>query len=195
MLIQIAGRNIDLGDALRTRIENGLEDAVTKYFDRATEGNVSMSRDGHLYDVECQVSLPSGISLQSRGEANEPYAAFEVALDKLEKRVRRYKRRLRDHHRPDRGPLPAETANSFVIAPEDENDSETEVDYDTVEAPVVVAETQTQIKTMTASMAVMQLELMEIPALMFRNAKHGGLNMVYRREDGHIGWVDPSKTS
>ncbi|MAK60329.1 MAG: ribosomal subunit interface protein [Ponticaulis sp.] len=194
MLIQIAGRNIDLGDALRNRIENGLEDAVTKYFDRATEGNVSMSRDGHLYDVECQVALPSGISLQSRGEANEPYAAFEVALDKLEKRVRRYKRRLRDHHRPDRGPLPAEMANSFVVAPADENESETEVDYDTVEAPAVIAETQTQIKTMTASMAVMQLELMEIPALMFRNAKHGGLNMVYRREDGHIGWVDPSKT-
>ena len=81
MQIQIAGRNIDLGDALRTRIEDGLEDAVTKYFDRATEGNVSMAKDGHLYDVECQVALPSGISLQSSGQADDPYAAFEVALE------------------------------------------------------------------------------------------------------------------
>ena len=191
MQIQIAGRNIDLGDALRNRIESGLEDAVTKYFDRATEGNVSMARDGHLYEAECQVALPSGISLQSRGEADDPYAAFERALDKLEKRVRRYKRRLRDHHRQDRSPLPAEAANSFVVSALEEEDSD--VDYDTVEAPAVIAETQTQIKTMTASMAVMQLELMEIPELMFRNAKHGGLNMVYRREDGHIGWVDPAK--
>ena len=191
MHIQIAGRNIDLGEALQTRIESGLEAAVTKYFDRATEGNVSMTKDGHLYEVECQVALPSGISLQSSGEADDPYAAFESALDKLEKRVRRYKRRLRDHHRQDRTPLPMEAASSFVVAPSDEDDSD--VDYDTVEAPVVVAEQQTEIKTMTASMAVMQLELTEVPALMFRNAVHGGLNMVYRRSDGHIGWVDPGK--
>ncbi len=193
MHIQIAGRNIDLGEALQTRIESGLEAAVTKYFDRATEGNVSMAKDGHLYEVECQVALPSGISLQSSGEADDPYAAFESALDKLEKRVRRYKRRLRDHHRQDRSPLPIEAASSFVVAPSDEESADSDIDYDTVEAPVVVAETQTNIKTMTASMAVMQLELTEVPALMFRNAVHGGLNMVYRRTDGHIGWVDPGK--
>ncbi|MAP94756.1 MAG: ribosomal subunit interface protein [Ponticaulis sp.] len=194
MQVQIAGRNIDLGDALRERIESGLEDAVTKYFDRAIEGNVSMTKDGHLFEADCQVALPSGISLQSSGEANDPYAAFEVALDKLEKRVRRYKRRLRDHHQKDNGPLPAEMASSFVIAASDEDDAEDQVDYDTVEAPAVIAETETNIKTMTASMAVMQLELSEVPALMFRNAKHGGLNMVYRRSDGHIGWVDPGKS-
>lgn len=191
MQIQIAGRNIDLGEALRTRIENGLEDAVTKYFDRATEGSVSMMKDGHLYEVECQVALPSGISLQSSGEADDPYAAFESALEKLEKRVRRYKRRLRDHHRPDRTPMPAEMASAFVVASDEDDAEDDGIDYETVEAPAVIAENQTDIKTMTASMAVMQLELMEIPALMFRNAKHGGLNMVYRRKDGHIGWVDP----
>lgn len=193
MQIQIAGRNIDLGDALKTRIEEGLEAAVTKYFDRATEGNVSMVKEGHLYEAECQVALPSGISLQSSGEATDPYTAFETALDKLEKRVRRYKRRLRDHHRPDRGPLPAEMAASFVVAPSEDESENDDDDYLTVDAPAVIAETQTNIKTMTASMAVMQLELMEIPALMFRNAVHGGLNMVYRRNDGHIGWVDPGK--
>lgn len=192
MLIQIAGRNIDLGEALKSRIETGLEAAVTKYFERATEGNVSMVKDGHLYEAECQVALPSGISLQSSGEADDPYAAFELALDKLEKRVRRYKRRLRDHHRLDRSPMPMEAASAFVVAPSDDDEAET-IDYETVDAPVVVAEQKTKIKTMTASMAVMQLELTEVPALMFRNAVHGGLNMVYRRNDGHIGWVDPGK--
>lgn len=190
MQIQIAGRNLDLGEALRARIEDGLTDAVTKYFDRATEGNVTMSKDGHLYEVECQVSLPSGISLQSSGDANDPYAAFESALEKLEKRVRRYKRRLRDHHRPDRGPLPAEQVTSFVVASQEEDESE---DAPTVDAPAVIAEHKTDIRTMTASMAVMQLELTEVPALMFRNAVHGGLNMVYRRTDRHIAWVDPGK--
>ena len=194
MQIQIAGRNIDLGEALRTRIESGLEDAVTKYFDRATEGNVSMIKDGHLYEVECQVALPSGISLQSSAEADDPYAAFERALDKLEKRVRRYKRRLKDHHRPDPGPLPAEMVAYSVLASTDEEGSNADSDdSETVDAPAVIAEQQTDIKTMTASMAVMQLELLEVPALMFRNAVHGGLNMVYRRNDGHIGWVDPGK--
>ena len=194
MQIQIAGRNIDLGEALKNRIESGLEDAVTKYFDRATEGNVSMAKDGHLYEAECQVALPSGISLQSSGEANDPYAAFELALDKLEKRVRRYKRRLRDHHRPDSNRLPAEMVAYSVLSAADEDESEVDSgDVDTVDAPAVIAEQQTNIKTMTASMAVMQLELAEVPALMFRNAVHGGLNMVYRRNDGNIGWVDPGK--
>lgn len=194
MQVQIAGKNIDLGAALQERIEEGLEAAVTKYFDRATEGNVSMSKEGHLYEAECQVALPSGISLQSSGEADDPYAAFENALDKLEKRVRRYKRRLKDHHRADKDPLPAESTSYFVVASTEEED-DSDVDYDAVDAPVVVAEKEADIKTMTASMAVMQLELSEVPALMFRNAVHGGLNMVYRRNDGHIGWVDPGKTN
>lgn len=193
MQIQIAGRNIDLGEALQSRIEAGLEAAVTKYFDREFEGNVTMVKDGHLYEAECQVALPSGISLQSSGEADDPYAAFEISLDKLEKRVRRYKRRLKDHHRPDRGPLPAEAVSSFIVAASDDQSEDDEIDYETVDAPVVIAENRTNIRTMTASMAVMQLELTEAPALMFRNAVHGGLNMVYRRTDGNVGWVDPGK--
>lgn len=189
MQIHIAGRHFSLGEALQERIETGLEAAVTKYFDRATEGNVSMVKEGSLYDVECQVALPSGISLQSSGEAHDPYEAFEQALEKLEKRVRRYKRRLRDHHRNDKSPLPAEAVASYVVAPVEEDD-DASLD-ETVDAPAVIAETKTDIRTMSASTAVMQLELTESPAIMFRNPIHGGLNMVYRRNDGHIGWVDP----
>lgn len=193
MQIHIAGRHFSLGEALQERIETGLEAAVTKYFDRATEGNVSMVKEGALYDVECQVALPSGISLQSSGEAHDPYEAFEQALEKLEKRVRRYKRRLRDHHRNDKSPLPAEAVASYVVAPVEEDD-DAGLD-ETVDAPAVIAETKTDIRTMSASTAVMQLELTESPAIMFRNPIHGGLNMVYRRNDGHIGWVDPGSNT
>ncbi|MEL6226363.1 MAG: ribosome-associated translation inhibitor RaiA, partial [Pseudomonadota bacterium] len=109
MNIQIAGKHIDLGESLRTRIETGLEAAVTKYFDRPYDGSVTVTKDGYRTIVDCSVHLPSGIVLQSRGEAGEPYAALEDSLDKMEKRVRRYKRRLKDHHRPGRAPMPTET--------------------------------------------------------------------------------------
>lgn len=195
MLVQIAGKNLDLGDSLQETIEADFVAAVTKYFDRAIEGNVTVTKDAHLFEAECRVALPSGIALQASGEGGDARGAFEDALEKLEKRVRRYKRRLRDHHRGDREPLPAETASSYVVAASDEDADESYDDSeDTVDAPVVVAETKADVRTMTASMAVMQLELSEIPALMFRNAVHGGLNMVYRRSDGHIGWVDPGNS-
>lgn len=195
--IKIAGKNIELGDALQQRIAEGLEAAVSKYFQRTGDAHVTVTKEGHSMEVDLNVHLPSGIILQSQGQASDPYAALESALDKMEKRVRRYKRRLKDHHRPDRTPLPSEPAASFVLQPGDDEEvgAETEgprpngADY-----PVIVAESDARIRTMTVSEAVMQLELSEGPALMFRNARHNGLNMVYRRSDGHIGWVDPAGT-
>ncbi len=185
---------MDLGDALRERIETGLEAAVTKYFDREFDGHVTVSPNGHETEIDCNVHLPSGIILQSTGKADDPYAALDDALAKMEKRVRRYKRRLKDHHKNGRDPFPSEPASSFVLksAPEDE---EPEVPGEDGEAPVIVAESASQIRTMTVSEAVLQLELADAPALMFRNAKHKGLNMVYRRADGNIGWVDPATDS
>ena len=198
MKIQIIGKNIDLGDSLRGRIEAGLEGAVTKYFDRPSEGHVIVSKDAHLIGVDCNIHLPSGITLQAHGEANEPYAALEAALTKIEKRVRRYKRRLKDHQ-AKKSPMPSEDAQAFVFQGEPDVDDEQEGhDGDDAaanghdDAPLVVAEMTTQIKTMTVSEAVLQLELGDSPALMFRSQAHGGLNMVYRRSDGHIGWLDPA---
>lgn len=193
MQINIAGKQMELGDALRERIANGLEAAVSKYFDRTGDANVTVTREGHLTEVDCNVHLPSGIILQSTGKGDDSYAALEQALEKMEKRVRRYKRRLKDHHKPGRTPLPAEAATAFILQPneEPEGDDDTQANgADTT--PLTVAETAAVIRTMTVSEAVMQLELGDAPALMFRNAAHGGHNMVYRRPDGHIGWVDPS---
>lgn len=198
MQIKIAGKNVELGSALQERIADGLEGAVRKYFDRAGDAHVTVTKEGHLFEVDVNVHLPSGIILQSVGQADDPYAALENSLDKIEKRVRRYKRRLKDHHRPDRKPLPAEAASTFVIQSPGEDETEAHTDgaedaplTNGEDHPLTVAEGNAQIRTMTVSEAVMQLELGESPALMFRNARHNGLNMVYRRPDGHIGWVDP----
>jgi len=191
MQIQITGKHMDLGEALRGRIEAGLEAAVAKYFNRTGEANVFVSQHGPWVEVDCNVHLPSGIVLQSTGRADDPYAALEVSLDKMEKRVRRYKRRLKDHHAAAPQPLPASLAAESLILVSDTDDSEDSA-MEHGNAPLTVAETSVRIRTMTVSEAVMQLELQDVPALMFRNAGHDGLNMVYRRPDGHIGWVDPT---
>lgn len=183
MTIQIAGRHMDVGDALRERIADGLEAAVTKYFDRSFDGNVTVEKRGHEVLTDCSVHLPSGIVLQSSGTASDPYASLEDSLEKMEKRVRRYHRRLKDHHK--RAPMPSEPAAAFVIQGTDDEEP-------AGDAPLIVAESASDVKTMSVSEAVMQLELSETPAVLFRNVKHSGLNMVYRREDGNIGWVDPA---
>jgi ribosomal subunit interface protein len=183
--IQIAGRHLDVGDALKERISDGLEAAVTKYFDRSFDANVTVEKRGHEVVTECNVHLPSGIVLQSTGAASDPYASLEDSLEKMEKRVRRYHRRLKDHHK--RAPMPSEPANAFIIQGSDEEALE-----DKGEAPLIVAESASDVKTMSVSEAVMQLELSDTPAVLFRNVKHSGLNMVYRRKDGNIGWVDPA---
>jgi len=193
MQIQITGKHMNLGDAMRDRIEAGLEAAVAKYFNRTGEASVFVSQQGPFVEVDCNVHLPSGIVLQSTGRADDPYAALEVSLEKMEKRVRRYKRRLKDHHASAPLPMPAAPAAEALILVSDTDDSDDER-IEMGDAPLTVAETSVQIRTMTVSEAVMQLELQDVPALMFRNAGHDGLNMVYRRPDGHIGWVDPANT-
>ena len=193
MQIQITGKHMNLGAAMRDRIEAGLEAAVAKYFTRTGEASVFVSQQGPFVEVDCNVHLPSGIILQSTGRADDPYAALEVSLEKMEKRVRRYKRRLKDHHAAAPLPLPAQAASERLIQVSDTDDSE-DSGIEVGDAPLTVAETSVQIRTMTVSEAVMQLELQDVPALMFRNAGHDGLNMVYRRPDGHIGWVDPANT-
>lgn len=183
MTIRIAGRHMDVGKALQERIADGLEAAITKYFDREFDGHVTVEKRGHEILTDCNVHLPSGIVLQSSGTAKDPYASLENSLEKMETRVRRYHRRLKDHHK--RTPMPSEPAAAFVIqsTPDEETSGG---------APLIVAESASNVKTMSVSEAVMQLELSEAPAVLFRNVKHSGLNMVYRREDGNIGWIDPA---
>jgi ribosomal subunit interface protein len=196
--VQIAGKKLEVGAALQERITFGLEDRVSKYFNQTGEAFVTVSKPGWAFNVDCSIHLPSGVTLQAHGEGDDAYIAFEDSLSKIEKRVRRYKNRLRDHRAKD---APVEiAAERIILAPQpDEDTDSTDGAALSQEAnghdagPAIVAESDTKIRTMTVSMAVLQLEMADSPALLFRNAAHGGLNMVFRRPDGNFGWVDPGK--
>ena len=188
MDIQVSGKNMDLGEALQTHVSDKLTDSVRKYFDRGAEAAVTFTKGRNTVECEMTAHLASGVFLAAHGEAGDAYGAFEESLEKLEKRVRRYKRKLKNHHANGHEPLPAEAASYYLLeAPtQEEDDSPEELN------PVVIAESQTTLREMTVGSAVMQLDISEQPAIVFKNAAHGRINVVYRRRDGHIGWIDPT---
>ncbi len=188
MDIQISGKNLDLGQALQSHVTDNLSAGIHKYFDRGAEASVTFAKERSEVACEVVAHLASGVFLSAHGEGGDAYAAFEEALAKVEKRVRRYKRRLKDHHNDLKDPLPAENASYFTLAAPKDGDDEADSDE---AAPVIVAESSTAVRAMSVSDAVMQLDLSENPAFLFKNAAHGRLNVVYRRHDGHIGWIDP----
>ncbi|MEL6213808.1 MAG: ribosome-associated translation inhibitor RaiA [Pseudomonadota bacterium] len=189
MEIKVSGKNMDLGDALQAHVSEQLTESTSKYFGRGAAATVIFTKERHVVECEMTAHLDSGVFLAAHGEGGEAYAAFEDALEKLEKRLRRYKRRLKNHHANGKAPLPAENAAFYVLEPLGEETDDQADDGDPT--PVVVAEGQTPLREMTAGAAVMQLDLADQPAIVFKNAAHGRINVVYRRRDGHIGWVDP----
>ena len=195
MRVQVAGRQMDVGEALRTRIESELTSGVGKYFNRATDAVVTVGKNGGGIgiEVDCTVHLSSGISLQAAGHAGDAHSAFDDALGKLEKRVRRYKRRLRNHHADNKSPLPAEDATAYVLAPLQADTEDEAAPNGAADGPLVIAEATVPVRTMAVAMAVLQLDLKDAPVLMFRNAASGSLNVVYRRSDGNVGWIDPER--
>ncbi len=182
------GKQLNVGDALRTHVSDSLSRILGKYFGDAIEVSVTISRDGHMYRAVVVAHVGRGIQVQAQGSAEEPYPAFDTAAEHLAKRLRRYKSRLRDHHK-DSGPK-AETllAQQYILAGDDEEEAAEDVGQG---QPAVVAEMTTEIPSLTVSEAVMRMDLADQPALMFRNSSHSGLNMIYRRTDGNIGWIDP----
>lgn len=188
MQIKITGKNLDVGDALRTHVSEKLEQVLDKLFDRGASGHVMFRRDGSRFSSECSIHLDSGVHLQSSGESADPYQSFEQAAERLEKRLRRYKRRLKDHHAAR-----TEPAASFVLAEPDDDGDNLSDGVDGSDAPVIVAESTAPLPTLAVSEAVMRMDLSESTFILFRNAAHGGLNVVYRRDDGHIGWIDPAR--
>ena len=196
MQVQVSGKHIAVGEALRTRISDDLLTSIGKYFERGGDADVVLSRDGHGFRIDCAVTLASGQKLQSHGLGMDAHGAFDQALGKIETRIRRYKRRLKSHSHAAEAKA-AEVASSYVLRAPDEASDLDDWDESPHEGPpaaMVIAEAQAQLKTMTVSMAVMDLDLTEQPAIVFRNAAHGGLSVVYRRPDGNIGWIDPELT-
>jgi len=188
MQLQISGKHIDTGEALRQHVSDRLGDAVEKYFDRTVDAHVTFTKEGFAFHCNTQVHLSSGMVLQAQGEAGEIYAAFDNAMEHMEKRLRRYKRRLKNHHGDKSERAAYLEAPAFVIrAEEDENE-----EPDSLE-PIIIAEGTERVPTLTVGEAVMAMEVQDAPVLMFRNSAHGGFNIVFRRTDGNIGWVDPPR--
>jgi len=192
MQLIVKGQQIDVGDALREHVRQSLTSVFGKYFGDAIEGTVIFSREAHLLRASLTVHVGRGITAESEATADQPYAAFDIAADRLAKRLRRHKRRLRDHHKQPGGTAPeVQLADHYVLASTPEGADEGASGADEDGPPTVVAEMKAEILALTVSEAVMRLDLADSGALMFVNRAHGGLNMVYRRPDGNIGWVDP----
>lgn len=198
MHITVAGKQVETGEALQTHVREGLSSIARKYFDHALEANVTFRRDakGKGGAFACDINLKAGRNVFMRGEGEGPDAhrAFEVAAEHVAKRLRRYRRRVNDHARSlaEARDQAAETATQYVLQPEDEGEgtSTASVDGTKVDHSVIVAEQPTEIVRLSVSEAVMRLDLTQQTVLMFRNSGTGALNVVYRRADGCVGWID-----
>jgi ribosomal subunit interface protein len=186
MDISVKGKHLDVGDAMRGYAEDQLNAAVSKYFDRALDATVILSKEGRMFRAKISVHAGRGMVMQGGGQADDLYPAFDSALEHITKRLRRYKRRLRDHHK-GRGASESLPAQYSIIAAEEEEPV-------AGDQPTIIAEMSHEIATLTVGEAVMRLDLSENPVMMFRNGATGGLNVVYRRADGNIGWIDPVNT-
>jgi ribosomal subunit interface protein len=189
MRYQIVGKQIDIGEALQTHVKTQLDEVLTKYAGRPTDALVVFSRSAHEYVCEATVHLSTGLTAQAKAHATEIYASFEACCEKMDKQLRRYKRRLKNHHRDRTEPVELFGASSYILASEDMSE---ESEPESLQ-PIIVAETETQIPSLSVGEAVMQMELAGAPVLIFKNERKNGLNVVYRREDGNIGWIDPSQ--
>jgi ribosomal subunit interface protein len=188
MTFRVSGKNIDIGEALRGRIGERVAEALIKYFDGGYSGHATVEKDGFGFRTECALHLDSGITLQAEAIAADAYASADQAAIRIEKRLRRYKRRLKDRQatRPEDGPADISALSYVIEAPQDDTD-EGVIEFN----PVIIAESTTAFKRLSVSEAVIELDLTGTAVMVFRHAGHGRVNIVYRRPDGHIGWIDP----
>jgi ribosomal subunit interface protein len=186
MTLRVSGKNLDIGEALRQHVLEKVEATVARYFSGSVGGHVVMTREGSGYRSDCTLRLSSGISLHAEGRAHEPYLCFEQAADKIETRLRRYKTRLKGHAGVSAANVRGKVANYLVESPR-EDDEEPGEGFN----PVVVAEGTEELKTLSVASAVAELDLTGAPVVVFQHAGSGRVNVVYRRRDGAIGWLDP----
>ena len=187
MRYQISGMHIDIGQALQSHVKNELGDAVFKYAERPTDANVVFSKSGHEYVCETTVHLSTGLTAQAKAFSPEIYSAFDSCCEKMEKQLRRYKRRLKDHHKERPNPVELLEASSYILASDDANEDS---EPDSLQ-PIIIAEMETKIPSISVGEAVMQLELSGAPFLVFKNEGKQSVNVVYRRDDGNVGWIEP----
>ncbi len=189
MTLQVTGKNVEAGDAFKIYITDKLGDALDKYIGPEISGHVRLEKERGRFRTDCSIRLKTGLLLESHGEGADAYASADAAVERMDKRLRRYKRRLKSHHNGHGHDqkVPETSATDFTVrADEDEADAHIALS----EHPVIIAEAERGIKELPVSEAVMHLDVTDRAFFVFRNASHGGLNVVYRRTDGHIGWID-----
>lgn len=189
MQYQISGKQIDIGNALQTHVKAELGSVVDKYAERPTDAQVVFSRHAHEFVCEATIHLSTGLTAQAKAKSTEIYGAFDKCSDKMEKQLRRYKRRLKDHHKDRTQPVELFGAASYILA---SDDTKSEAEPETLQ-PIIIAEMETKVPELSVGEAVMQMEIGDAPLLLFRNEGNSGINVVYRRDDGNIGWIDPNE--
>ncbi|MEW9807433.1 ribosome hibernation-promoting factor, HPF/YfiA family [Mesorhizobium marinum] len=186
MSLRISGKHMEIGEAFRTRIQGRIDETIAKYFDGGFSGHVTVEKSGPRFSADCVIFLDTGMSLQAGGQAYDPQAAFEAASDRIETRLRRYKRKLRSY---EGAPAGGNVDVAYrVMAPAAEEIEEVPEDF----APAIVAESTVSLTTMSVARAIVELDIKDSPVFVFRNAGNDQINIVYRRSDGNIGWIDPS---
>jgi ribosomal subunit interface protein len=191
MALRVSGKNLDIGESLKSQAEARVAGVLGKYFDGSYTGHVTVARDGAGFRTDCVLHLSSGITLEASGAAGDAYASFDQTADRIERRLRRYRRRLKDRpaamrdRRGAEAPGPMESAYAVIEPPSDEALEEGEFH------PVVIAEDTRALHRLSVSDAVLELDLTGAAVVVFLHASTGRVNVVYRRRDGAIGWVDP----
>lgn len=186
MSLRISGKHMEIGDSFRSRIESRIGETVAKYFDGGYSGHVTVEKSGSRFSADCIIFLDTGMGLQAAGQAYDPQAAFEAASDRIGTRLRRYKRKLKSYDNPSAGRQ--EDISYRVMQPAAEEIEEIPEDF----APAIVAESTVSLQTMSVARAIVELDVKDSPVFVFRNAGNEQVNIVYRRADGNIGWIDPS---
>jgi ribosomal subunit interface protein len=195
MQINVSGKQVDLSDALRTRVATSLDMIAAKYFDHALEAHVTFGRARSFFTCDINVHAGRGLTLRGEGEAGDANSAFDDAAEHIATRLRRYRGRVNDHHRDLAGRERAQTARSYVLRAEADEPAPAPAETQPIAAfATVIAETQMEIAKLSVSDAVMRMDLADQVVLMFRNSTTGELNVIYRRSDGNIGWIDPGST-
>lgn len=190
MTLRVSGKNLDIGESLRSHVEARIQSTLGKYRAGPFMGHVTIEPEGSGFRADCTLHLKSGATLQADAEAHEPYASFNLAADRIERRLRRHRKRLSNHHAPGNGgETPASRAaetpvRAPVAMPEEMLGAR---------GAAVIAEPSSRFKEMTVSSAVMELDGTNAPLVIFRHASDGRTNVVYRRPDGNIGWIDPGR--
>ena len=190
MTLRISGKSISVGETLRSRVSERTDEVLRKYFDGNYSGHITLSKDGFGFRTDCSLHLDSGITLEADSNATDAYASADQALVMIEKRLRRYKSRLKD--RSARKTYAANAALADIDAPSYVIEAPAESDVEvTTYSPVIIAEATTSLKRLSVSEAVMELDLTGAACIVFQHGSSGRVNIIYRRADGNVGWVDP----